>query len=149
MLSLDAFVRLCAGHIEKGEPFIAYRHPHGFGLLRTGAVKYEEWKVIIEERDHYGVYHARFYHAQTPELRDHYIREARKFSRPVLGVETVYKEKKVKKGTVTKAHKVIAQMRKDRRCYPLHVVEFDGIGLTLEGGGLDELLTVPVPTGRD
>lgn len=35
MMSIEAFVKLCAGHVEKGERFIAYHHPHGFMLLRT------------------------------------------------------------------------------------------------------------------
>lgn len=150
MLSVEQFVKLCAGHVEKGEPFLAYRHPNGFGLLRTGEVKYETYRVVVEERDHYGDYHVRVYCAGTPEQRDAIIREARKFSRPVLKVGTEEKTVNAKKGTVSKMRKVIQQLRKDRRCQPLYVVEFDGAGLTTEGGPeLDALQSIPVPGSGD
>lgn len=144
MLSLDRFIKLCAEHIEKGHPFIAYRHPNGFGLLRTGIVQVEEWDVYVGTPDDLDKYHA-----ATAEDLDRVMYNARQRGDRVDHIETVYKSKKIKKGTVTKARKVIAQMRKDKRCQPLHVVEFDGIGLTLEGGELDALLTVPIPESRD
>lgn len=145
MLGIDSFVRICAGHIEKGEPFIAYHHPNGFGLLRTGIVQVEEWDVYIFDAADLDVYK---HHAATAEERDNIMYRARRRGDRVDRIETVYKEKKVKKGTVSKARKIITQLRKDRRCWPLYVVEFDGAGLTTEGGPeLDALQTIPIGGG--
>lgn len=142
MLSIEGFVRQCAGHVEKGEPFIAYWHEKGFGLLRTGTAQVEEWDVYVGPPDDLDKYHA----ATLEECSNICTRAHRRGDR-VDRIETVYRKHKVKKGTVSKFRKEIERMRKGRNAYTLRVVEFDGAGLTLEGGDLDALLTVPVGGG--
>ena len=55
MLSLDAFVKRCGEAVEKKEPFIAYRHAHGFGFLYPAraytAYKVEPHGSYIEQKE--------------------------------------------------------------------------------------------------
>ena len=111
MMSSEAFVKLCASHIERGEPFIAYRHPHGFLTLLT-AQPYTAFKV---EGDSTGVHEKEIKRAQAPA------------------------------NLVKSLRKEIARMRKDPHCHPLQVVEFDGVNVLMEGGGLDEIQALRVP----
>ena len=129
MLSIEQFVKMCAEHIKRREYFIAYWHPHGFGLLRTGEVMIEEWDVYLGMPDDLDKHHA-----TTADGRDNIITQARRRGDRVDHIKTVYKPKKARKGTVSKMHRVIAQLRKDRRCQPLYVVEYDDIGLVTDGG---------------
>ena len=132
MLSLDGFIRQCRGHIDRGESFLAYWHAHGFALLRTDVVNSEEYDVYIENRDTLRV---RKYHAKTQPAVDHLILTARRNGERVDHVATVQKPQKVKAGTIAKMRKTITQMRKDPRTVgTLHVVEFDGVGVSIDGG---------------
>lgn len=132
MLSLDGFIRQCREHIDKGEPFLAYWHAHGFALLRTGTVTVDEYDVYIENRDTLKV---RKYHAKTQPAVDHLILTARRNGERVDHVATVQKPHKVKAGTIAQMRKVIAKMRKDPRTAGTpHVVEYDGVGVSIDGG---------------
>lgn len=132
MLSLDGFIKLCREHIDKSEPFLAYWHAHGFALLRTDVVNSEEYDVYIENRYTLRV---RKYHAKTQPAVDHLILTARRDGERVDHVATVPKPQKVKAGTIAQMRKAIARMRKDpRTAGTLRVVEFDGVGVSIDGG---------------
>lgn len=147
MLSIEQFVKTCAEHIKRREYFLAYWHPHGFGLLRTGEVMIEEWDVHVWDTADLELV---TYHASTAYERDAIIANARRRGDRVDDIEIVYKPIRAKKGTVSKMHRVIAQLRKDRRCQPLYVVEYDDIGLVTDGGEeVYALQSVPVSGGGD
>ena len=132
MLSLDGFIKQCRGHIDKGEPFLAYWHAHGFALLRTDKIAWVQYQVKIgghfRDPDTVRI-------ADTPEQRDAIARAAERRGLRVLGVKTTKRSMKAKAGTITQMRKAIAQMRKDpRTAGTLHVVEFDGVGVSIDGG---------------
>lgn len=132
MLSLDGFIKQCREHIDKGELFLAYWHARGFALLRTGTVAVDEFDVYIEDSK---TFKTRKLHAKTGSERDLFIGAARRKGERIDRVVTVPKPRKAKAGTISKMRKAIIQMQKDPRIAgTLHVVEYDGAGVSIDGG---------------
>lgn len=132
MLSLDGFIKQCREHIDKGEPFLAYWHARGFALLRTGVVILEEYDVYVDDRETHKMQKR---HAKTGPERDHLILTARRNGERIDHIGIVPKPRKVKAGTISGMRKTIAKMRKDpRTAGTLHVVEYDGAGVSIDGG---------------
>lgn len=121
MLSVEGFVKLLRPHAEAHTPFIAYWHPRGFAVLKTGEFEAEEYDVMLENRT--GAYKQ---HAKNDFERDQIIVNARRNGERIDSVRVVKKRHKVRASTVNGMRKAIAQMQKDPRCRPLYILEFDG-----------------------
>lgn len=140
MLSVTAFCEMCAQHIRRGEPFLAYHHRGGFGLLRTGPVEHVEYNIFTGDPGD-----LEKEHVSNARERDRAILQARKNGERVDHIETVVKIRTVKKGTITGLLRQIQKMQRDPHVWDLRVVEFNGYHIRAEGGGLDDLFTVPIP----
>lgn len=142
MMSLERFLRECEALIRGKEPFLGYRHEHGFGLFRTGTIFFESFVLHCQRRngEKYTI------RAQDAFYRDNYLRDLRRDGERLLGIDTVKKPRKVKSSTVKAIRKSIDQMRRDPRIVgSLQVVEFDGFSVTTDGP--DELLAQLRATG--
>lgn len=136
MLSLDGFVKMCSDHIEKQEAFIAYWHDNGFGLLRTDKVEYQQYTVRVNYPIRTG-YPQSFCTKTSDQEYVKVLRQRARKNHGKIEVSACKKSKKAKAETITKMRKEIARMRKT--IWGLRVVEYDGVGVVIEGEGMEAL----------
>lgn len=133
MLSLEKFVARCAEHIEQREPFLAYWHEYGFGLLRTDKVEYQEYHVSIEYPTT-SLHPSDVFEVTKSKHRVENLRAQARYNGGKCTVKACKKSKKAKVSVIKTMHKLICQMHNDTRIKGLHVVEYDGHGVVTEGG---------------
>lgn len=139
MISLEAFVERCGKLVQKREPFIAYWHANGYGIMRTGEFEYTEYTIDFEEPGRFGVGMRR---AETTdeERKDRLV----KYCHGRI-VKQQTKKKKAKAATVKAFQKEVTKMEKHwRTAGSLRSVEFGENGLVAKGEGLDALYAISV-----
>ena len=125
MITLEALKRHLDELIEAKEPFIAYRYPRGFGVLRTGPVRITREVWIVSDGAREKRYHTQdgaMFAAERIRLAGrHPIIDRRSEPGPL---------KPVSEGVIKRWRRQLDRLPP----FDLLVVEFDGEHITTNGG---------------
>ena len=128
MITLEAFKRHLDELIEAKEPFIAYRYPRGFGVLRTGPVRITREVFCVFD----GNREKKFRTWEGAKTEADRIREVGKhptiFRRSEAGPL-----KPVSEGVIKRWRRQLDRLPP----FDLLVVEFDGEHITTNDGGIN------------